>query len=136
MTPVPALPSEDASRRRRLRGRTAGHIGRSAEERTLRRYLAGGWRLAARNWRAGRVHGNGELDLVLVRNGTFAFVEVKSRRTLLEAGEAVRPAQVRRLEMAALHFLDLAGATGADMRFDLAAFDRHGRMEIVENAFF
>ena len=135
MTPIPNLPVADAGRRR-LRGRTAGHIGRSAEERTLRRYLDAGWRLAARNWRAGRVHGNGELDLVLERSGTFAFVEVKSRRTLLEAGEAVKPAQMRRLELAASHYLDLAGASGADRRFDLAAFDRHGRMEIVENAFF
>ncbi|SFI10583.1 YraN family protein [Albimonas pacifica] len=133
MSPIPSLPALD---RRRLRGRTSGLVGRSAEDRTLRRYLAAGWRLAARNWRAGRVHGNGELDLVLERAGTFAFVEVKSRRTLLEAGEAVRPAQVRRLEMAATRFLELAGALDADRRFDLAAFDRHGRMEIVENAFF
>ena len=61
---------------------------------------------------------------------------MKSRRTLLEAGEAVKPAQIRRLEMAATRFLELAGALDADRRFDLAAFDRHGRMEIVENAFF
>ncbi|MGR3782760.1 MAG: YraN family protein [Albimonas sp.] len=133
MTPIPSLPAPD---RRRLRGRTSGHLGRAAEERTLRRYLAAGWRLAARNWRAERLHGNGELDLVLERGGVFAFVEVKSRRTLLEAGEAVKPAQIRRLEMAATRFLELAGALDADRRFDLAAFDRHGRMEIVENAFF
>ncbi|WP_339951107.1 YraN family protein [uncultured Albimonas sp.] len=135
MPPTPSRPAAEPGRRR-LRGRTAGHVGRAAENRTLGRYLAAGWRLAARNWRADRMHGNGELDLVLEREGTFAFVEVKSRRTLLEAGEAVKPAQLRRLEMAATHFLDIAGASGADRRFDLAAFDRDGRMEIVENAFF
>ena len=129
-------PPEDVRRRRRMRGRTAGRIGRAAEERTLRRYLAGGWRLAARNWRADRLHGNGEIDLVLVRDGTFAFVEVKSRRTLREAAEAVTPAQRQRIEDAAWLFLDRAGRIGADMRFDLAIFDRHGEMEILENAFF
>lgn len=136
MPAIPDLPPPEPTRRRQLRGRMASHIGRAAEERTLRRYQAGGWRLAARNWRAGRVHGNGELDLVLERDGLFAFVEVKSRRTILEAAEAVTPAQRQRIEYAALHFLEAAGRTGSDIRFDLAAFDRHGRMEIYENAFF
>ncbi len=117
------------------RGRTAQHTGRAAEERTLRRYLAAGWRLAARNWRAGRAYGNGELDLVFERDGWFAFVEVKCRRSLEEAAGAVAPAQYERMVAAAYRFLETTGRSGADMRFDLAIADRAGRFHVIENAF-
>lgn len=117
------------------RGRTAQHSGRSAEERALRRYAQIGWRLAARNWRAGRLHGNGELDLVFERDGWFAFVEVKSRRSLADAAGAVTPEQYQRIVSAAYHFLDTIGRNGADMRFDLAVADRAGGFAVIENAF-
>lgn len=121
--------------RRRLVGRRSLHRGAAAETQALRRYLARGWRLEARNWRAERVHGGGELDLILWRDGWYAFVEVKARRSLDEAAGAVTPAQFRRLDLASQRFLNLRGADFADRRFDLAICDQWGRMEILENAF-
>lgn len=121
--------------RRRRRGRAAGVTGRSAEAAVERRYARAGWRLLARNWRPGRAHGGGEIDLILRRDDVIAFVEVKARRSLEEAAHALRPDQLARLEAAAMRFAELAQAGSLDLRFDLALCDRHGRMEVLENAF-
>ena len=131
--PSPVAPGDFLQDRRRRRGRVAGRTGRAAEEQTLRRYQRSGWRLLARNWHAERMYGNGEIDLILRRGQTYVFVEVKARRTLTEAANAVTPAQQRRLELAALRWLELEGLPDADMRFDLAAVDRWGEMEVFEN---
>ncbi|MEM6745731.1 MAG: YraN family protein [Pseudomonadota bacterium] len=109
--------------------------GRSAEAAVERRYARAGWRLLARNWRPGRAHGGGEIDLILRRDDVIAFVEVKARRSLEEAAHALRPDQLARLEAAAMRFAELAQASSLDLRFDLALCDRHGRMEVLENAF-
>ncbi|MGM0584304.1 MAG: YraN family protein [Pseudomonadota bacterium] len=118
-----------------MRGRGAQRAGRAAEDRALRRYLADGWRLVARNWRADRLHGGGEIDLILARPGLHVFVEVKARRSLVAAAGAVSPAQRARLEAAALRWLDLAGLNGTDLRLDLVLCDRQGGLEVRENAF-
>lgn len=134
--PVPVVsPLPAAEDRRRRVGRRSLHRGAAAEDQALRRYLAQGWRLEARNWRAERIHGGGELDLVLWRDGWFAFVEVKARRSLAEAADAVTAAQFRRIDAASQRFLNLRGADFADRRFDLAICDQWGRLEILENAF-
>ena len=52
--------AEPAARRRRA-GRNAGFEGKAAEDQTVRRYLSDGARLLARNWRAGRDFGGGEI---------------------------------------------------------------------------
>ena len=131
--PRAAVPRARETDRRRLRGRCAGGAGRMAEAGAARRYEAAGWREVARNWRADRLHGGGEIDLVMARDGLLAFVEVKARRTLEEAAEALRPAQFRRLAAAAERFVELLGEGPRDMRFDLVLCDRWGRMEVVEN---
>ena len=136
--PAPPRIAPDPARRtarRRAQGQCAGPVGRSAEADAARRYIDAGWRLLARNWRADRLHGGGEIDLVMARDGLLAFVEVKSRRTILEAAEAFRPAQFRRLTAAAERFVELLGGGPRDMRFDLVACDRWGAMEVIENLF-
>lgn len=133
-SPVPA-PRRDAERRR-SRGRCAGHAGRAAETMAAGRYAAQGWHEVARNWRADRLHGGGELDLVMSRDGVLVFIEVKARRSLDEAMESLRPAQMRRLAAAAERFVELLGDGPRDMRFDLVACDRWGRVEITENLWF
>lgn len=132
--PAPPPPPPDPGRRRR-RGRAAQRTGRAAEDLVLRRYLARGWRVAARNWRAGRAHGGGEIDLILRRPGLWLFVEVKARRTLEEAAWALTPAQYGRMEAAVLRWMALHGAPEEDLRLDLALVDRAGWVEIRENAF-
>lgn len=130
-----ASPLATGTDRRRLVGRRSLHRGAAAENQALRRYLSRGWRLEARNWRAERMFGGGELDLVLWRDGWFAFVEVKARRSLDEAAGAVTAAQFRRIDLASQRFLNQRGADFADRRFDLAICDQWGRLEILENAF-
>jgi len=74
-----------------------------------------GFRVLVRRWRTPV----GEIDLVARRGELVVFVEVKSRRTLAAAAEAITPAQRRRVARAATHFLarhpDLADA---NHRFD------------------
>ena len=131
----PAARFISAGDRRRRRGLRAAEAGRSAENAALRRYEARGWRLIARNWRAPREMGGGELDLVLWGGRELAVVEVKARRSLAEAAQAVRPAQRVRIQHAALAFAEARGVAGCDLRFDLALLDRDGRLEVLENAF-
>ncbi|MEO0682222.1 MAG: YraN family protein [Pseudomonadota bacterium] len=129
----PAAPS----RARRARdGRRSGAVGRGGEMATARWYAREGWREVARNWRAGREHGGGEIDLILRRGDLLAFVEVKTRRTLAAAAYAMSPAQRRRIEAAALRFMELEGAANLDMRFDVVLLDRCGSIEVIDNAFF
>ena len=75
-----------------------------------------GYRVIARNFRVPA----GEIDLIVRRGNTLAFVEVKARATYAVAAEAVQPHQQLRIRNAALAFLarrpDLAGLS---MRFDV-----------------
>jgi putative endonuclease len=123
-------PSRD---RREAWGVASGGRGRRAEDDAARRYERAGWRVLARNWRPGRAHGGGEIDLVARRGDVLVFVEVKRRASIEAAATALRPAQRRRLEAAALRYAELAGAEGCDLRFDLVAVDRGGRLAIFEN---
>jgi len=75
-----------------------------------------GWRVVASHWRCP----SGEIDILARRGGVLAIIEVKSRRDLASAAEAVLPRQRRRIARAASAFLmmrpDLAGLT---VRFDV-----------------
>ncbi len=113
---------------KRASGRAAGLAGAAAEEIAERLYLALGGRIAARRWRCAA----GEIDLVVELGGATVFVEVKARRDLASAAEALRPAQVARLAAAAE--LYLASRGGEACRFDVVLVDRQGRAERIENA--
>lgn len=127
---VAVPPSRD---RRAARGLAAGGRGRLAEDEAARRYEAAGWRVLARNWRADRDHGGGEIDIVARREDILVFVEVKRRVSIEVAAAALRPAQRRRLEAAALRYAETVGASGCEMRFDLVAVDPSGGLAIFEN---
>ncbi len=102
---------------RRARGARGRRDGRAAE------WLAAAW-LVLRGWRVigMRVKARGaEIDLLAARRGVLAVVEVKRRRTLAEALDAVSPAQARRLRA--------AGESLAARRPDLA--DHAVRLDLV-----
>jgi len=89
--------------------------GRWAERLAAWRLRLAGYRVVARNYRSPA----GEIDLIVCRGRTLAFVEIKTRNSLAEAAEAIRISQQRRIRNAAEAFL--AGhpqVAGHDLRFD------------------
>ncbi len=96
-----------------------------------------GYRTLARNWRAGRR----ELDIVALRDGIVAFVEVKTRMPGPEEPlESLTPRQRRGLRRAAEAWIHSHPGVGREFRFDLIAVQAGGggtpRIEHVTNAFF
>ena len=77
-------------------------LGDAGEGHARRQFEADGYLCLAQQWRCP----SGELDLVMRRGDDLVFVEVKVRRGgLIEAEQAVTPAQQRRLLTAAQAFL-------------------------------
>ena len=99
-------------------GRRARRSGRRSEWLCALWLMAKGYRLLGFRLRTG----GAEIDLLAVRDGVIAVVEVKRRRTLAEALEAVSWRQRRRLAVAAG---SIAGRrpelAGAPVRLDLIA---------------
>jgi putative endonuclease len=114
--------------------RTARQALGDAGERHARRQLEGaGYSFLAEQWRCPA----GELDLVMLQGDDLVFVEVKVRRGgLLEAEQAVTPAQQRRLLAAAQAFL-MAHPEHQELtwRIDLLGItlDRGGRVTRVSH---
>jgi putative endonuclease len=70
--------------------------GHRAEWIALLFLLSKGYRLLARRYSAA----GGEIDLIVMRGGTIAFVEVKARGTMEEALTAITAAKRRRFSRA------------------------------------
>ena len=97
----------------RVRSYRHGHLAEAAAAAFL---LAKGYRLLARRYRTPL----GEVDLIVRRGRTVAFVEVKARKTFAEAIEAVGPATERRVAAAAdLWLMRHPRAAGLTLRFDV-----------------
>lgn len=112
--------------------RSAGPRG----ERLAARYLVRrGWRILDRNWRGG----GGELDIVALRGGLVAFVEVKTRGDPEALAEPITAAQRTRLIRAATAYLARHDALrGCSARFDLMGVDTappHPRIHHLADAF-
>jgi len=103
-------------------------LGAAGEQVAARALEATGHRVIARNVRAGGV----ELDLVVVKGRTIAFVEVKTRRSTLAGApeEAVDARKCARLVRGARAFLSEHGARGRRVRFDVVSVvpDRRGAL--------
>jgi putative endonuclease len=117
--------------------RAAERRGRRAETLALWYLRAKGYRLLARRYRTPV----GEIDLIVARGRTVAFVEVKARPTDAEAAEAATPSGRRRIARAAAMWLaSHPEAAERDLRLDvivavprrlprhiMGAFDADGR---------
>lgn len=111
-------------------------MGARGEQLAAEWYESRGYRVLARNWRCRE----GELDLVLARDGELVFCEVKTRSSTRFGvpAEAVTPAKQRRLRVLAARYLAVrdggAGTGRGGIRFDVASV-MGGRVEVIEAAF-
>ena len=110
-----------------------GELGERIAERWL---LRRGWRVVQRRFRSG----HRDIDLVVERDGTVAFVEVKARKGAEFGGpvQAVDHRKRRQLERSALVWIDRHGRETESYRFDVVGVLLSGatvRVCHVENAF-
>ena len=110
-----------------------GELGEKIAERWLRRR---GWRVIQRRFR----NGHRDIDLVVERDGTVAFVEVKARKGAEFGGpvQAVNFRKRRQLERSAMVWIDRHGREAESYRFDVIGVLVDGaavRVCHVENAF-
>jgi putative endonuclease len=110
-----------------------GELGERIAERWL---LRRGWRVVQRRFRSG----HRDIDLVVERDGTVAFVEVKARKGAEFGGpvQAVDHRKRKQLERSALVWIDRHGREAESYRFDVVGVLLSGatvRVCHVENAF-
>lgn len=110
-----------------------GELGERIAERWLRRH---GWRVVQRRFRSG----HRDIDLVVEREGTVAFVEVKARqgRDFGDPVEAVNWRKQRELARSASVWIDRHGRPSESYRFDVVGVLVEGervRIRHVPNAF-
>lgn len=107
-------------------------LGAHGERLAARRYEADGYEVLARNWRCA----GGELDLVLRRDDTIVFAEVKTRTSdrFGHPAEAVTVAKQRRIRGLAQRWCAETGNRARVLRFDVVSVLR-GRVERFEGCF-
>ncbi|MFB9148306.1 YraN family protein [Roseovarius ramblicola] len=118
--------------RRQERGLRAWLSGQAAEESVARHYEARGVRVLARRWRGE----SGEIDLVLRAPDTYVFCEVKRAASFDLALARLRRGQLDRIYHAASEYIGLTSEGQlAPVRFDVAAVDATGAVQLLEAAF-
>ena len=111
-------------------------LGELGERIAARWLVRAGWRILDRRFRSG----HRDIDLVVGRGTTVAFVEVKARRGLAygDPVESVRWRKRRELGRSARVWLDRFGVPGTSYRFDVVGIlveGRRVRVRHVEDAF-
>ena len=111
----------------------AAHFGRFGEAAAARWYRRAGYRILARNWRCRQ----GELDLVVLREGEVTFVEVKARTSdrFGRGAEAVDHRKRQRIRATAARWLEQAEWFAAEIRFDVVEVDRRGHLDLHHDCF-
>jgi putative endonuclease len=110
-----------------------GELGERIAERWLRR---NGWRIVQRRFRSG----HRDIDLIVERDDTVAFVEVKARRgsRFGDPVEAVNWSKQKELARSASVWIDRHGRPSDSYRFDVVGVLVEGervRVRHVPNAF-
>ena len=77
-----------------------------------------GYRILKSRYITGKNTNRAEIDIIAKRKNTVVFIEVKSRKTIPAAWEAITPTQAGRLRRAAETYLIKTRWTG-DARFDV-----------------
>ena len=111
-------------------------LGTEGEDVAAAWYEGHGFEVLERNWR----RREGEVDLIVRKGRTVAFVEVKTRTSDATGtgAEAVLPAKQRRIRRLAARWLaeltPSSGRTLVDLRFDVVDITA-GVVDVVEDAF-
>lgn len=84
-----------------LQGLNAYISGRSAEQKACSFLQKKGYKLIARNTRARRGIGANEIDLIMEKDKTLVFVEVKKRASVSDGAYAITPTAQKRIYRAA-----------------------------------
>ncbi len=112
--------------------RKAERRGHAAETAALLLLRLKGYRLLARRFKS---H-HGEIDLIVRRGTTTAFVEVKARSTHAQAVTAVTHYQSKRISAAAAQWMAQdAKSNQGPCRFDIVAVNSYFWPSHIENAF-
>lgn len=113
----------------------AGHLARLGEDAAADFYKKQGYRILARNWRAGRF---AEVDLIAIGpDGLFVFVEVKTRYkqsaydSVQNGFDAITYRKQQKIVTSARIYLARNGLCETPCRFDAIAiaFDRNAASE-------
>lgn len=107
-------------------------LGASGEAMAAAWYESHGYLVLDRNWRCRE----GELDLVLRKQRTIVFCEVKTRSSLAFGApqEAVTRAKRDKIRQLAAKWLETTPVRPRQIRFDVAAI-LDGQIELIEGAF-
>ncbi len=107
-------------------------IGRRYEQLAARFFVANGFEILERNWRAGRK----EVDLIVKKDRVVVFVEVKAARSgkFGHPAEKVNQKKQENLILVARQYLMEKSISGVDLRFDVVTFV-DGELEHYPGAF-
>lgn len=111
-------------------------LGKNGEAVAAKYYIQRGYLLLNHNYRTRM----GELDLILYKEGTLVFAEVKTRTSTWKAApaEAVNAAKQQRLILAAQQYLQHSPYADSVIRFDVVeVIPQEGgwRVHCIPNAF-
>ncbi|HEY2811907.1 MAG TPA: YraN family protein [Acidimicrobiales bacterium] len=107
-------------------------LGIAGEDAAAAWYEANGYEVVSRNWRCR----DGELDLVVRRNRTIVFCEVKTRANDVfgSPAEAVNHVKRQKLRVLAAKWLDDSPVRPREIRFDVVSVVGTA-VEVIEGAF-
>lgn len=112
-------------------GKVSYHAGQAAEFQVARHYERDGWHVLQHRFK----NAAGEIDLVLRRNDTVLFVEVKRARTHHIAASRISLQQIARINQSAEIFVaEHLSGQNFEMRLDAALVDQKGEIQIIPNA--
>ncbi len=92
-----------------------------------------GFRIVQRRYTTGRHTSRAEIDIIAKRGNLIVFIEVKKRKTITAALDAITWTQIRRLRAAAETYL-LKKRWMGDARFDVIIVHGH-HIEWIKQAF-
>jgi len=106
-------------------------LGKRGEERALVYLQDRGYRLIDRNWRCRQ----GEIDLIVERDGQTVFVEVKTRTSTAfgHPFEAITPAKLARLRRLVAAWCSHSGRPTTRVRIDAVAVTGTDDAAVVEH---